>query len=218
MTYLHLLVLVFLVSIPQCASDFIPAESMDFWVDVISWHAKYYSSCEEDATISGNFEVTSGSDIDFFICDSENYDKWCNLEDATAYNIKYNIGSLDFSFTVPADGRWYIVFVNDAWLTRKHIEGNIYYHAPQSAEYNPIVGLAILGGVGGFALVFVILYKLFHTEQKPQPQVPIRRYVETSQPPQTQFMYCPHCGKPVHSTMKFCPNCGGSTGPPPEIT
>lgn len=129
---------------PAQENDIRPLDDLDIWVDQLSWYNYYWTYLYEDDEIHVSFEVTFGMDIDFFICDGENYDLWIDGQSSIAYRIADNVGSYSTIFTVPSDGEWHIVFSNDDRLFRKHIEGTIkiQYPAPPS---DPALGILVSG-------------------------------------------------------------------------
>lgn len=84
----------------------------DVWIDQRPSYS-YQAQLDANYVIYVSFEITSGLDIDFFICDEENYDLWSDGQGAIAYRIHENVGSYSTSFSVPSDGEWRVVFSND---------------------------------------------------------------------------------------------------------
>lgn len=105
------------------AADYVETFSVD--VSALGYRA-YSLYCEKDTGLIGYFEVTSGGnkDIDFFIVDSENYEKFTNLQEFTCYCLHEKVTSLSWIFETPYADTWYIVFDNSfSLLTVKHVEG-----------------------------------------------------------------------------------------------
>lgn len=168
-----------------------------------------------------DFEVTSGSDIDFFICDGETYDLWNDGNTVTVSVLHENVGSYSTSFRVPSDGEWRVVFYNDNWFTRKHIEGTVEVRVPTSPS-NTLLGIAGLGlivlVIVGIAVVFHYVKKHTKTrKQLPEYGQPPSRRLHTSGRVRTN--YCPHCGQRLRlPSAQFCSSCGASLGLPPSIS
>lgn len=204
-----------------------PLDSVDIWVDTLSWYSIYYTNCKEGGRIYGSFDVTSGSDVDFFICDLTNYDLWSSGSSSTGYEINHNVGSLSYSLNLPHDGTWYAVFSNDNWLYREHVEGTIYYAAPVTAsDYSSLVGVLVILGIIGAVVVCVGIgahvYSNYVREQKaqlrqsPQPQGS-QVYVGPAQS-YSLPRFCPSCGTPLRSPNdRFCSMCGRQLGPGSEL-
>jgi hypothetical protein len=185
-----------------------PLADIDVWIDGLSWYSYYFSGCEEGGQLYGSFEVTSGSDIDFFICDRATYNSWTSGNTVTVYQRYQNVGSLSYSFNIPEDGTWHIVLRNDAWFTRKHIEGTVSYSAPVLGLSNAaVLGFVFLAGL----LIFVgVCAKVCSDQGKKPPKQP--QQIVKPYPPTSQISkFCPQCGNPRQSLNdRFCPQCGKS--------
>ena len=70
---------------PAQERDMRPLADVDIWIDQRSWFTRYWPQLLEDDVIYVDFEVTSGSDIDFFICDGEAYDLWSDGNSMSVY-------------------------------------------------------------------------------------------------------------------------------------
>jgi len=101
-----------------------PELDVDQWIGGYEW---YYvqMNLDDGDTIYVDIEVTSGAEIDFFICDQENYDIWASYGSATGFESRVNVGSISTSYAVSSSGTWYAVFINSDLLTSKHIEGYV---------------------------------------------------------------------------------------------
>jgi len=196
------------------ADELKPLSDIDIWVDPLSWHHFWYSGCESGDSIYGDFEVTSGGDIDFFVCDQENYDLYSSGYTASVYLKHENWGSLTWTFTVPAAGTWHAVFSNaDSLLTSKHIEGHIYRSSAAAAMdwsifiVPVVIVVVVVVGVAAFA------QKSWKKEGGKRIGEPMQL---TSSVQQVQAGFCPFCGAPrVAPNATFCSQCGRQypTGP-----
>ena len=193
---------------PTNRIDLTPELDVDVWVDGLIY---YVVSTDLDAgdTIYVDVEVTSGSGIDFFICDQENYELWTSLQSAYVYGQKHSVGSVSTSFSAPTSGRWYCVFWNDALLTSKHLEGYV------GTSPIPLIGdflLVVVGLVFAVVIGGVIWFGFKKTQgpkavHYPQPMPPQQPYTVPSQP--TSSNYCLYCGTPKQSSSAiFCSTCG----------
>jgi hypothetical protein len=191
--------------------------TIDVWVDALGSYNYYWSNIGEDYTINIDIDVTSGNDIDFYIIDEENYDLWLDNQDAYAEVIKENVGSVSESFTVPSSGEWHLLFINDNWLFRKHIEGTVTVtspYIPSDLSDDTLLGIAFV-----LILVFLIIGCISAENKRKQSkdttQQPVYQQVRDSvtptRKPQHVAGYCPYCGapKPVMDA-KFCASCGRS--------
>jgi hypothetical protein len=218
---LYILVLSFLLpmvssaAIPVQKNTFVPLDAIDIWID--GWTTRYYywSSLDTSDTIYVDIEVTSGSGIDFWICDDYNYGLWCFGFSCDAYYVKNDVGSVSVTFRVPYSDEWRVVFHNDDLLTSKHIEGWVGLSpSPSSlASSALLVGLGIIAvaaiGVGGCV-------KATQRNRKPginagqQTYYASESYSSTSAPPVVDnIRFCPYCGAPKQNyDAQFCSRCG----------
>jgi len=105
------------------AADVVQTFSVD--IPAGSYHVRY-GYFEKGAGLIGYFEVTSGGnrDIDFFIVDSENYQKFENGKEFSCYLLHEKVTSLNWTFRVPYSDTWYVVYSNRfSIITSKHVEG-----------------------------------------------------------------------------------------------
>jgi hypothetical protein len=199
--------------------------SVDFWVDTLDWYSIYWIDLDEGSRIYVNVDVTSGNDIDFFIADGENYDLWADGQSSSAYHIMSNVGSVSVSFSVPSSGEWRVVFKNDNWLYRKHIEGTITVYVPTTTS-SPSSSLSNIGSlIIALVVVFLIVMmiacckKLEDSKDPPQiiyspnekqhgpPLSPLNQHFPPRQDP--VIMFCPYCGTQRQNyDAIFCSRCG----------
>jgi hypothetical protein len=188
-----------LVAIPVLP---IQAQNTDFEVEINAgefYYARFV--CSTDDVLSGDFTATVGgvdNDVDFFVFDSENYANFQGLESYTAALEYQKTAGRSWSFTVPYDDTWYVVYSNAySWFTSKHVEG---YHNLVPAEtlaaqmMNTGIALSIVG-VGGFALILVMAY-FYRRRSSP---VRVREVL---------LVLCPHCGYKNDQMNRACSNCG----------
>ncbi|NHI89067.1 MAG: hypothetical protein EAX87_06055 [Candidatus Thorarchaeota archaeon] len=195
--------------------DIHPNATIDIWVDPLGSHNYYWNNIEEGYTIHIDFDVTYGTDIDFYILDEENYDLWHNNQDAYAEVIKESIGSISESFTVPSSGEWHMLFINNDWLFSRHIEGTVTVSAPYVP--NDLSTDGIIEGAAFLVFIVLVVGVISREYQKKQNAFSGQQSVygqtqghATPIPRQTQQGgYCPYCGAPrVDSNAGFCSRCG----------
>ena len=75
--------------------------------------------------IEGSFSVNN--DIEFFICDEENYDRWKRNDSVVLYEHSEETTNQIFNFTIPHDSTWYVVFSNVQSQSAISLDAEIYY-------------------------------------------------------------------------------------------
>ena len=201
---------------PAQENDILPLVDLDIWVDQLS---VYYYNCpqlDRGDVIYVDFEVTSGSDITFFICDVENYDLWIDEQNATVYEVQNSVGSYSTSFSVLSDGEWRVVFINYNSIVRKHIEGTVEIRDPLSPA-NLARGVQLLGIISILILVAAVAFRPMRKRAKMRKDMleygqPPSQWTDTSE--QMRTSYCSTCGQSHHPpNARVCSNCGASLDP-----
>jgi hypothetical protein len=198
----------------------VSAVNLDLWIDAGNYYT-ISSAAGEGWTIEGDFEVTSGNDIAFFICDADNLDRWSNGQSSVGYEVRDRTTFYEFEFEVPYEDTWYVVLSNHySFFTSKHVEGTVNFIGPAAAlSSNPFVvtGL-IIAGLGFVALILIGLSRAMKMgDAKPSADYPtgVQAAPRSGQAlPGT----CRFCGKTgISPNAHFCPNCGEPRGEPPSI-
>jgi len=154
-----------------CSGEFIesadPDDPFDIWVNAASYQS-FYAYRYEDNALYGSFDVYSGGGIDFCILDQDNYDLWESGYSATAYEINYNVGSLDWYFIVPYDAWWYILYDNtDDYLYQAHVVGThridttaptIDLNLVDGSTYSGVTEITVSAVDEGFGVYMIDLY------------------------------------------------------------
>lgn len=194
---------------PRNQTGYHPELDVDQWIGGYDWYYVYMNLDDGDI-IYVEIEVTSGTGIDFFICDQENYDIWASYGSATGYRSRENVGSISTSYTVSSSGPWYAVFINSDLLTSKRIEGYVGTVNPLLVDFGyllPFIGIAVAIIIGG--AIWSGLKKM----QQPKTA----QYQSTMSPQRTYATYdsqnatgsCPFCGTPKRaSNARYCSTCG----------
>ncbi len=206
---------------PAQENDILPLADLDIWVDQLSVYCYNWTQLDVGDVIYVDFEVTSGAEITFFICDAENYDLWINEQNATAYRIQNGVGIYSTSFSVPSDGEWRIVFVNYDSLVRKHIEGTVEIQYPDplsSMVFAMVMSGILLFAIAGCAIVFHEIRKRAKMRKHvPEYAQPPSQWTDLSERVSTN--YCSTCGHSHHlPNARVCSNCGAFLGPPSDIS
>lgn len=75
--------------------------------------------------IEGSF--SADYDIEFFICDAENYTRWDRKQSAFLYEHDSETTGQIFNFTIPYDSEWYVVFSNVQLQIPISLQAEVYY-------------------------------------------------------------------------------------------
>lgn len=148
-----------------------PLISHSILIEGFSWRA-YDIECQEGDTISGSFEVTcdgslyigdeqkyddwSLEGIQFYIFDEGNYSLFVEDNAFKASFVRNDVLSLTWTFEVPSDGIWYIVYDNIT-IYLMNIDGSINY--PHISDALVVIVLGIFGGLVSLGLVLLIKRK-----------------------------------------------------------
>ncbi|MFW9813091.1 MAG: hypothetical protein ACFFF9_11585 [Candidatus Thorarchaeota archaeon] len=84
-----------------------------------------YRDADTGWRIEGSFLVSR--DIEFFICDVNNYTSWKNHDTVFLYEHNVESAGQTFNFTIPYNSTWYIVFSNTQAEVPINLEADIYY-------------------------------------------------------------------------------------------
>jgi hypothetical protein len=145
--------------------------TQDISLQAVSWKA-FDFDCVVDDILSGSFKITEDGDlfpgdqtkydnwllggITFLILDEENFDFWAQGNSVVAYYERENIVELSWSFHVPSNGKWYVVYINDSVYT-KQIELNINH--TRVFEFDPMVIILVTAAISAALGLYVIKRK-----------------------------------------------------------
>ncbi|TFH03805.1 MAG: hypothetical protein E4H14_16025 [Candidatus Thorarchaeota archaeon] len=216
-----LVVLGFLLPVMASAAtpqqeDIHPHADVDVWVNALGYYNYYWNDLGSGNRINVNIDVTSGDDIDFYILDEDNYDTYINGGSASSHLTRENAGSISVSYTIPSSGEWHLIFRNDNWFFRKHLEGTITVTAPYvptspSSSAGAVMALLVI------AAVVICIAVCAAKSQKDKQEGPVASQssqtgYQVAQPsvrPTQQVGFCPYCGTPKQLfDAKFCSKCG----------
>lgn len=138
-----MIVFLLVASVDAISSDHLQVskslKTQEVSLQAISWLA-FNFDCSKDDTLSGFFKITMDGDlfpgdqtkydnwllggITFLILDEQNFDLWSQGNSVVAHYERENIVELSWSFHVPSNGRWYVLYINNS-VYIKQIELNI---------------------------------------------------------------------------------------------
>lgn len=84
-----------------------------------------YGNANAGWRIEGSF--SADYDIEFFICDTENYSRWDRKQSAFLYEHDEETTGNIFNFTIPYDSEWYVVFSNIQLQSPISLQAEVYY-------------------------------------------------------------------------------------------
>ncbi|MHA1965913.1 MAG: hypothetical protein ACXACG_06770 [Candidatus Thorarchaeota archaeon] len=103
---------------------FAQAFSIDRDLGVGEFYAAYRTA-SADWRIEGDFSTSY--DIEFFICDADNYTRWIRHDSVVLYEHSEETTDQTFNFTIPYDSTWYVVFSNVQSQSVISLEADLYY-------------------------------------------------------------------------------------------
>jgi hypothetical protein len=148
-----------------------PLSSHDIILEGLSWIA-YDIECQKGDEISGSFDVTcdgslyigdeqkyddwSLEGIQFLILDESNYSLFIESEAFETAFITNDVVSLSWTFEVPRDGTWFIIYDNNT-IYLMNIVGS--FGLVGESSILMIIVLFVLGGLGSLGIAFMIKRK-----------------------------------------------------------
>ena len=169
--------LVILLSLILCSSvdamtfTWNQSSSHRIMLDALSWVA-YEVDCQDGNILSGSFKVEcdgslyvgdeqkyddwSLEGIEFYILDAGNYSLFNEREPFETAYVRNNVLSLSWTFEIPSDGVWYIVYDNRS-IYLMEIDGS----ANRTDDSNFMIALILitLGGISALGVILVIKRK-----------------------------------------------------------
>ncbi len=137
-------------------------------LDAMSWKA-FDIHCNIGDTLSGSLEVNcdgsryfgdegkyddwSVEGIQFYIVDEDNFSLFVAGKAFAAYYERNDVYNLNWTFKIPKDGCWYVVYYNDS-IYLMNIDGII--NQIPATNYVPFVTLVIFGGLSIFSIGLII--------------------------------------------------------------
>ena len=103
---------------------FVEAFSVDRDLGIGEYYAAYRTA-DVGWRIEGSFSVDN--DIEFFICDANNYTRWNRQDTVLFFEHSETTSGQSFNFTVPYDSTWYVVFSNVQQDNVASLEAEFFY-------------------------------------------------------------------------------------------
>lgn len=143
------LVLSLFVAQTQATTEFTladdPHNEWEFDIAGYSWQSLYAHRTAYTG-LYGDFEVTSGTDVTFFIVDQENYDLFEAGKAYSRYALLEDVVSGHYEFSIPRDDDWYLVWSNRDSLFGIHVSIDTYRdETPPTIEMNIDTGASYQG-------------------------------------------------------------------------
>ncbi|MDO8055729.1 MAG: hypothetical protein Q6361_02605 [Candidatus Hermodarchaeota archaeon] len=202
------LIMALMLTVPPIRADWVFVTTTydgTFVIDPGGWFI-VYADRAEGYKAAFDLEVIAGGnrDIDFFICDEENYDLWSSGYTASVYKLHENVVSYSSDFTYPHSDTWYFVFSNTfSVISSKTVQFTNDLYQWQTIPTSPsfpglspllLIGVAITVSI---CIIGIIATIVFATRKRAAPTPP---------PPTEQR--CPTCNAPLTGHETYCGECG----------
>jgi hypothetical protein len=165
------------------------------------------------------FEVTDGGnkDVDFYILDSENYDKWNNSESFTYLVFRNRALYANINFIVPNNGTFYVIFSNSfSIITSKTVEIDFTIN-PESINGVDfplaLVSLILIISIGVIVVLITLIIK--YNRKKAPKELFINKnqekIIEVQDNQISEKFFCQLCGEEIlDEEGEYCSKCGGA--------
>jgi hypothetical protein len=143
--------------------------AQDISLQSASWKA-FDISCVVGDVLSGFFKIIVDGDlfpgdqtkydnwllggIDFLILDEENFNSWNQGHEVIPSYERKNVVELSWSFSVPSDGEWYVIYINNS-IYMKQVEMSIDHS--NTSDYS--LGLILVAIFAASALAGLYIFK-----------------------------------------------------------
>ncbi len=114
---------------------FVGAFSIDIELVAGEFYAAYRDA-EAGWRIEGSF--SANDDIEFFICDANNYTRWNRNESVLFFEHSEETSGKSFNFTIPYNSTWYIVFSNIQPFSGVSLEAELFYIDESGTTYTQV--------------------------------------------------------------------------------
>ncbi len=173
MTVISLITISLLLTSPVSGNEYVLADDINYQGSVDILPSNHYGFGGFDGQYDGmygTFEVTSGTDITFFILTPSDWDKFHNegRDDITKLQLAEDVSSGIINFRLPQMAIWYYVFDNsDDATNTQHVTYEIYKdQTPPEIDLNLVAGgtysgttqITVTATDANFDISSVILY------------------------------------------------------------
>ena len=117
---------------------FVGAFSIDSNLSVGEFYTAYRNA-DAGWRIEGSF--TSSRDIEFFICDANNYTRWTRNESVLFFEHNEETTGQSFNFTIPYDSTWYVVFSNIESNSGASLAAELFYIDQTGSTHAQVTGI-----------------------------------------------------------------------------
>ena len=164
------------------------------------------------------FEVTDGGnkDVDFYILDSENFDKWDNDESFTYLIFRNRAVYARINFVVPSNDTYYVIFSNSfSIITSKTVEIDFTLNPESNDGFDfsiPITLIILISVITGIALLSVLIIYIKRKTPKKVIMSTEKEIITEDQSDQIpDKTFCPLCGEEIlDKEGEYCSKCGGT--------
>jgi len=165
------------------------------------------------------FEVTDGGnkDVDFYILDSENYNKWENDTSFTYLVFRNRAVYANINFVAPDDDLFYIIFSNSfSIITSKTVEIDFTLNPISNNGMDvPLVLVPLIVIISAVVILTLVTIFIKNKRRLPPKEVLISKTQEKITEVQVNQMpvklFCPLCGEKISDEQGgYCSKCGGS--------
>ena len=132
---------------------FVGAFSIDMNLSAGEFYVAYRNA-DAGWRIEGSF--TTDRNIEFFICDADNYTKWIRNESASFFEHKEETSGQSFNFTIPYNSTWYIVFSNTQSTSGVSLVAELFYIDQIGTTHAQVTGMVQSAIISPLLIVILV--------------------------------------------------------------
>lgn len=171
----------------------------------------------QSETLKIEFEVIDGGnkDVDFYILDSVNFNKWDNSESFTYLVYRNRALYANINFVVPNNDTFYVIFSNSfSFITSKTVEIDftINFESNNGVDFPMVVILVIIIPVAVIIVLgsLIFIYKRRKTPKEVYISKKQERIAEVQKDRISEKVVCQLCGEEIlDEEGEYCSKCGG---------